>query len=134
MIVIPAEGMKKKLVIGVFENDSINRFIYKRMVKLQPEKVDAHIFEDHNEGLEKVQDINPDVLFVDLHMHGEHLGGIEWIRTMKSVLPHTRFVAMTTLVQKDDCETAINAGFTLCIEKPLPFYDMDNLLKQLSAN
>jgi CheY-like chemotaxis protein len=134
MIMLPGMGMKKKLVIGVFENDSINRFIYKRMVKLQPNTVDAHIFENHEAGLEQVQDIKPDILFVDLHMHGEHLGGIEWLRTMKMVLPHTRFVAMTTLVQKDDRETAIKAGFTLCVEKPLPFYDMELLLKQVSDN
>ncbi|MBX2896326.1 MAG: response regulator [Cyclobacteriaceae bacterium] len=126
--------MKKKITIGVFENDSINRFIYKRMVKLQPGKVDAHIFENHEEGIEKVQQLKPDVLFVDLHMHGEYLGGIEWLRTMKLVLPHTRFVAMTTLVQKNDQETALNAGFTMCIEKPLPFYDMERLLKQVSDN
>lgn len=126
--------MKKKLVIGVFENDSINRFIYKRMVKLQPEKVDAHIFENHEEGVEKVQELNPDILFVDLHMHGEYLGGVEWLKTMKLVLPHTRFVAMTTLVQKDDHETAINAGFISCMEKPLPFYDMEMLLNQVSDN
>jgi CheY-like chemotaxis protein len=124
--------MKKKLVIGVFENDSLNRFIYKRMVKLQPGSVDAHIFENQYEGTEKIQKINPDILFVDLHLHGEHLGGIDWLKTMKLVLPHTRFVAMTTLLQKDDHETALNAGFTMCVEKPLPFYDMELLLKQVA--
>lgn len=134
MIMLLGWIMKKKLVIGVFENDSINRFIYKRMVKLQPNTVDAHIFENHNEGIEKVQEINPDILFVDLHMHGEHLGGIEWLRSMKLVLPHTRFVAMTTLLQHNDKETALNAGFTMCVEKPLPFYDMEMLLKQVSDN
>lgn len=134
MIMLIGIGMKKKLVIGVFENDSLNRFIYNRMVKLQPGLVDAHIFENHDEGVEKVQEIKPDILFVDLHMHGEHMGGIEWLKTMKLALPHTRFVAMTTLVQKDDREIAINAGFTLCIEKPLPFYDMELLLKQVSNN
>lgn len=134
MIMLIGIGMKKKLVIGVFENDSLNRFIYNRMVKLQPDLVDAHIFENHDEGVEKVQEIKPDILFVDLHMHGEHMGGIEWLKTMKLALPHTRFVAMTTLVQKDDREIAISAGFTLCIEKPLPFYDMELLLKQVSNN
>lgn len=126
--------MKKKLVIGVFEDDSLNRFIYKRMVELQPNQIDAHIFENHDEGVAKVQEIKPDILFIDLHMHGEHMGGIEWIKTMKLNLPHTQFVAMTTLVQKDDREIAINAGFTLCVEKPLPFYDMELLLKQVSNN
>jgi len=126
--------MKKKLVIGVFENDSLNRFIYNRMVKLQPGKVDAHIFENHKEGTERVQEINPDILFVDLHLHGEHMGGIEWLQTMKLVLPHTKFVAMTILLRDNEKEKAMNAGFTMCVEKPLPFYDMEMLLDKVSNN
>jgi CheY-like chemotaxis protein len=126
--------MKKKLVIGVLENDKINRFIYKRMIKLQPGRVDAHIFENHEEGVEKLQEIKPDILFVDLHLHGERRGAIEWLRMMKLVLPHTKFVAMTTLVQQNDKEIALEAGFATCIEKPLPFYDLELLLTRVSDN
>ncbi|MCW5910882.1 MAG: response regulator [Cyclobacteriaceae bacterium] len=121
--------MKKKIVIGVFENDALNRFIYQRMVNLQPGKVDAHIFESHENVNDQVQEVNPDILFIDLHMHGEYLGGIEWLKTMKRMLPHTRFVAMTTLLQKSDNEVAVNAGFVRCIEKPLPFHNLEELLK-----
>ena len=122
--------MKKKLVIGVFESDSINRFIYDRMVRLLPHEVDTHIFENSEEGKTQVQEINPDILFIDLHMHGEYLGGIEWLKTIKFMLPHTKFVATTALLQKNDCALAIDAGFEKCIEKPLPFHNLEQLLKE----
>ncbi|MBX2900733.1 MAG: response regulator [Cyclobacteriaceae bacterium] len=121
--------MKKKVIVGVFENDSLNRLIYKRMVSLQPGVIEAHIFEDHQVGSEQVHQIKPDLLFVDLHMHGEYLGGVEWLKNAKELLPNTRFVAMTTLMQKDDTLLATEAGFTRCVEKPLPFHDLEKLLE-----
>ena len=121
--------MKKKLVIGVFESDSINRFIYDRMLRLQPYEVDAHIFENHEEGRTQVQEINPDILFIDLHIH-EHQGGIAWVKTLKHTLPHTKYVAMTALLQKNDNALAIDAGFEKCIQKPLPLHELEQLLKE----
>jgi len=134
MILLGGFSMKKKLVIGVLENDSTNRFVYNRMVKFHPGEMDAYIFESCAEGTEKVQEINPDILFVDLYLQGDHLGGIEWFKNIKLTLPHTRFVAMTTFIQKDDREAALRAGFDTCVEKPLLLHDIELLQKQVSEN
>jgi len=134
MILLIRFSMKKKLVIGVLEKDSTNRFVYNRMVKFHPGEMDAYIFESCAEGTEKVQEINPDILFVDLHMQCDHMRGNDWLKDIKVALPHTRFVAMTALIRKDDREAALSAGFDTCVEKPLLLHDMELLQKQLSGN
>ncbi len=120
--------MENLRVIAVFENDSLNRFIYKRMLALQQEKVKFYIFNSPEEGLEMAKQITFDVAFIDLHLRGEQYSGIELAKELKTLSDKTAMVAMTTLLQKGDVERTAQAGFVACHEKPLPFFDLDKLL------
>jgi len=120
--------MEKQIVIAVFENDTLNRFIYQRMLDLQKEKVRYYIFNSEEEGLEMAKQVPFDVAFIDLHLRGEHYHGITLAEKLKSISGKTVMVGMTTLLQKDDLERTSAAGFKTCLEKPLPFFDVDKLL------
>ncbi|MBL7876667.1 MAG: response regulator [Cyclobacteriaceae bacterium] len=123
--------MKKKPVIAVFENDPLNRFICQRMLDLQIEKVSFHIFGTAEEGLEMAKTLKFDFAFIDLHFKGEIYGGVELARELKSISDKTVLVAMTTLIQQRDSERAKSEGFITCLEKPLSFFDIDKLLKEI---
>lgn len=123
--------MIKKSVIAVFENDALNRFIYQRMLALQEEKVTFYIFTSVEEGLDTARQISFDVAFIDLHFQGLQYKGIEVAKKLKNISDKTRMVGMTTLIHKGDTELTIAEGFVACLEKPLPFYDIDKLLKEI---
>lgn len=123
--------MKKKSVIAVFENDALNRFIYQRMLALQEEKVVFYVFTNVEEGLEVAKEVPFDMAFIDLHFQGPQYNGIEVARKLKTISDKTILVGMTTLIQKGDLELTKAAGFAACLEKPLPFYDIDKLLSEI---
>jgi CheY-like chemotaxis protein len=123
--------MKKKSVIAIFENDSLNRFIYQRMLDLQKEKVTFYNFSSAEEGLEMAKQTAFDVAFIDLHLHGEQYSGIDLAKKLKIISTKTILVGMTTLIHKGDIELTIAEGFAACREKPLPFYDIDKLLNEI---
>lgn len=126
--------MKKKLVIAIFENDPLNRFIYQKMLKPHMEKASVYIFDSPEEGLEKATEVDFDIAFVDMHLKGECFGGIPLSQQLKSLSDNTRLVAMTTLIQQGDKERAESNGFMKCLEKPLPFFDLDKLLEGIIYN
>lgn len=123
--------MKKKRVIAVFENDSLNRFIYQRMLALQEEKVVSYIFTSAEEGLTLANEVPFDIAFIDLHFQGAQYNGVEVAKKLKNISDKIILVAMTTLIQKGDTELTTAAGFAACLEKPLPFYDIDKLLLEI---
>jgi len=120
--------MKKKVVIAIFETDPLNRFIYQKMLQPQQDRVSFHIFNSAEEGLEKALELDYDVAFIDLHFRGEFFGGLAIVKKLKVVSDKTTMIAMTTLIQQGDIERAKSGGFVKCIEKPLPFFDLDKLL------
>ncbi len=126
--------MKKKLVLAIFENDPLNRFIYQKMLQRQEDKVSFHIFNTPEEGLELAPSLNFDIAFIDMHLRGEYFGGIGFSNKLKSVSGSTTTIAMTTLIQEGDLERAASGGFEKCVEKPLPFFDLDKLLAEIVYN
>jgi CheY-like chemotaxis protein len=123
--------MKVKRVIAVFESDALNRFIYQRMLTLQSEQVEFYVFDSIEEGLGKARQIPFDIVFIDLHFSGMPYQGFELAKSLKAISDKIAMVGMTTLIQKGDIERAIAEGFITCLEKPLPFYDIDKLLNDI---
>jgi CheY-like chemotaxis protein len=126
--------MKKKLVIAIFEEDPINRFIYQRMLHPHLEKASIYIFNSPEEGLEMAGTMNFDIAFIDMHLKGERFGGLSLSKQLKSVSNDTKLVAMTTFIQYGDLEHVESNGFMKCLEKPLPFFDFDKLLAGIINN
>lgn len=123
--------MEKKLVVAVFENDALNRFIYQRMLNLQSEVVTAYIFENPEAGLERSHSVKFDLAFIDLHLRGELFGGVALARQLQSLIKDIRLVAMTTLIQEGDLEQSKRAGFMTLLEKPVPFYNLSELMADI---
>lgn len=121
----------KKILVAVFENDELNRFIYQRMLSLQSDVVEAYIFDSPEEGLAKAEELVFDVAFIDLHYRGEFFGGESIAKKLKSFSTKTLLVGATTLIQNDDRDIAREKGFHHVVEKPLPLHKLENLLKEI---
>lgn len=121
----------RKIIVAVFENDQLNRFIYQRMLSLQAESVEAFIFNSAQEGFEKAEEITFDVAFIDLHYRGELFGGGEIANKLNSISTHTLLVGVTTLIQPHDKENAREKGFHHLVEKPLPLHNLEKLLHEI---
>jgi CheY-like chemotaxis protein len=126
--------MKDKIVIAVFENDDLNRFIYQRMFDLQQDHVTYFIFDNPEAGIERAKEIALDIAFIDLHFHGELFSGLALATKLKSISSTTVLIAMTTLVQEGDWDHAKQVGFKKLLEKPIPFYDLQKLLSTLDID
>ncbi len=120
--------MKDKLVIAVFENDDLNRFIYQRMFDLQRDHITYFIFDNPEDGIIRAQEIALDVAFIDLHFRGEPFSGLAVANRLKAISSTIDLIAMTTLVQEGDWDRAKQVGFNKLLEKPIPFYDLKKLL------
>ncbi len=115
--------MKKK-VIAIFEDDQINRFIYERSLQRRND-VDVYIFDNAEAGIARAGEINFDVVFIEMHFRGP-LEGFSILEKLKNVCSTaTVFICMTSFLQKGDLEKALNAGFSVCLEKPVVFSMMD---------
>lgn len=112
----------KKLVVAIFEDDEINRFIYQNLLKSSSERLEVHVFETPEAGLEAAKTIQFDIVFVEIHFWGQNFYGTSILRRLKEV-SKTEFIsiAVTSLLQEGDMDQIIMAGFTLCMEKPLSF-------------
>lgn len=126
--------MEKRIVIAIFETDPLNRFIYQKMLDPQQDKASFYIFNTVEEGLEKAPLLDFDVAFIDMHLRGEFFGGISVLKRLKAISSKTSMIAMTTLIQQGDLERAKSGGFIKCIEKPLPFFDLEKLLVGIINN
>jgi CheY-like chemotaxis protein len=119
----------KKTVVAIFEDDLVNRFIYERLFSLKP-YLEVHIFENIEAGIAAAKHTPFDVVFVELHFW-ENFGGIGIMNKLKTISsPEVIYVAMTSLLQQGDLERVLSSGFTMCMEKPIAFCELDfpNLL------
>lgn len=110
-----------KARIAIFEDDVVNRFLYRRVLEKSDQTF--QIF-DH-----PYKDINPDqvfpfdIVFIEVHFWSDQ-GGLKILERLRPIAaPNTIFIAMTSLLQRGDIERFMDAGFTLCIEKPIVFSD-----------
>lgn len=114
--------MKRK-VIAIFEEDPVNRFVYRRSLRRRND-VEVYIFNDPEKGIATAAEIHFDIVFIEIHFRG-NFEGITILKRLKEVLrKQAIFVAMTSFLQKDDLEKVLSAGFSMCIEKPVVFSEI----------
>jgi CheY-like chemotaxis protein len=112
----------KKLTVGIFEDDEVNRFIYRNILKSREENIEVHVFGDPEIGLEKAQVTPFDIVLIESHFWGRNFFGIYILNELRKVAPKEfTAIAITSLLQEGDVERLTRAGFTLCLEKPLSF-------------
>lgn len=116
-------NMRKK-VIAIFEDDPINKFVYERTLQRR-EDVEVKVFSHPEDGIEAAKEIHFDIVFIELHFRGP-FEGLSIIEALKKVCSEdTVFIAMTSFLQRDDLEKALDAGFSACLEKPVVFSAID---------
>jgi len=121
----------KKITVGIFESDKVNRFIYEKTFDRHKDKVDLFLFDNPEKGLEIAKSIAFDIVFIDLHFWGEDFAGLSILSRLRTTSSKDVFaIAMTSLLQKGDVERTMEAGFGLCLENPVAL----TKLEQLSAH
>lgn len=80
-----------------------------------------------SETVQKVHELNPDVLLLDLKWFTDSKAGIEAIRRLNSEVPETKIVAIT--VYPDLIEMAKAAGAVAAIPKEIPKYQLVNEIR-----
>jgi CheY-like chemotaxis protein len=113
----------RKTTVAIFEDDLVNRYIYEKVFRTR-EDITLLIFDSAQKGYEKLKDSPVDVVFIEAHFH-ENFGGIQILRELRSIVKSNPvYIAITSLLQKGDLEILVNAGFVMCLEKPIVFNEI----------
>ncbi len=113
----------RKTVVAIFEDNLVNRYIYEKMFRTR-EDLTLFVFDNAEKGYEKLRQNPADVVFIEAHFY-TNFGGISVLQKIRPLLPdQTVYIAITSLLQKGDLELLVNAGFTICLEKPIVFDDI----------
>jgi signal transduction histidine kinase/CheY-like chemotaxis protein len=119
------EGPRRRILLVEDQPDA--RRALQRLLQLWGHTVEAA--EDGVIGLERAQQFQPEVAFIDVGLPG--LDGYELARQIRERLGHgLRLVALTGYGQPEDRERAYAAGFDLHLVKPV---DREQLARALSA-
>ena len=123
----------KKLVVAIFEDDEINRFIYQNLLESSHGRIEVHLFDSPEAGYEAARNVDFDFVFIEMHFWGQLFFGTTILQKLKA-LSRVDFisVAVTSLLQEGDMDRATRSGFTLCMEKPLSFESIRKIKETLS--
>ena len=99
------------------EDHTSQRDIMKQMLELAGHEV--AVARNGEEGIEKTYEWKPDVILMDLRMHG--MGGIEATKRIKSDsdLAHIPIIVLSAWTSRHNKEAALKAGAANFITKPV---------------
>ncbi len=83
---------------------------------------------DGVEGLEKMQEEQPDIIFVDINM--PEINGLTMIRRAKEILPESKFIILTGYREFSYLQEAIKLGAFDYILKPSKIEEISEVLKK----
>jgi CheY-like chemotaxis protein len=123
MMGVSNHTVMKRTQVAIFEDDTVNRYIYERMFR-DREDISLSVFDQTEAGIQKLKHTAFDVVFIEAHFR-QNFGGIEILERLRSALPEPPIcIAITSLLQKGDLERLMGAGFMMCLEKPIVFSDV----------
>jgi len=104
-----------KLTALIIEDDKFLADIY--LTRLQEADFDVEIAEDGKIGIQKAQEMKPDVILLDIVMPG--VDGFEVLQKLKgdSELKEVRIILLTNLGQKENIEKGLKLGADAYIVK-----------------
>lgn len=108
-----------KTQVLIVEDSPFNRALLGQMVhKMGFQVVFA---ENGREGVDKVIQIQPDIVLMDIHM--PELNGIEAARIIKNLegIPYTPIMFVSSGIELDELRSAIEAGGDDYIQRPFPY-------------
>lgn len=84
--------------------------------------------EDGVEGLEKIREMSPDIVFVDINM--PEVNGLEMIKEAKELVPHGKFIILSGYREFSYMQEAIKIGAFDYILKPSSIEDICEVVKR----
>jgi len=121
----------KKTLIAIFEDDKVDAFIYERLISHIKKPVEFHLFDNPDKGLDMAKKVKFDIIIIQIHFWGDNMSGINILKKIKEIYTEDIIaIAMTSLLQKGDLELLLSSGFSMCIEKPLVFQEINKILNE----
>lgn len=82
-----------------------------------------------NEGYEKIKELEPDLVLIDLLMPGED--GISIVKKLKNYYPNIEFIMISQVSSKDMVEKAYKYGVEYYIYKPINALEVEIIIKKV---
>lgn len=121
--------MKKIISVCVVEDIKEIRLVVNEILTGTKEFVCFGAFENAEEAVEQLPDLNPDIVLVDINLPG--MSGIECIRKVKSKCPETQFMMFTIYEDSDSVFEALAAGANGYLLKKTPHDQILEAIKEL---
>ena len=119
----------KKTSIAIFEDDKVDGFIYERLFDHIKKPVEFHLFENPETGYAMARKVKFDIAIIQIHFWGDNLSGINILKRIKEIYGHEILaIGITSLLQEGDLEILLASGFSMCIEKPMAFQEINEIL------
>ncbi|AEG14159.1 response regulator receiver protein [Desulfofundulus kuznetsovii DSM 6115] len=92
----------------------------------------VHTAENGLVAIEKVRQIHPDVIFMDVRM--PLMDGLEALRRIRRIAPDTIVIIMTAYISEQTKEQALKNGALCCMSKPFDIEKVKALIQDLTWN
>jgi CheY-like chemotaxis protein len=113
------QNMKTR--VGIFEDDKADQFLYQHLFEKMNPGLEGIFFKNIDEGIEAAMKGSFDVVIIDIHYYGDNVG-LEILQKLKRASSREFIaIAVTPLLQEGDLERTLEAGFSICLEKPMAF-------------
>ena len=114
------------------EDHSSQREIMKQMLELSGHEV--AVARSGEEGIRTTYEWLPDVILMDLRMHG--IGGIEATRRIKGdeAIAHIPVIVISAWTSRHNREQALQAGATKFVTKPIQIEKFIEQINQLASS
>jgi two-component system cell cycle response regulator DivK len=107
----------KRKKIFIVEDNDLNLKLFRDL--LAANEFDIHFTQDGFEAMDMARSIMPDLILMDIQLHG--ISGFDIIKDLKkdSGLKHIPIIAVTAFAMKDDRQKIMSSGCEEYISKPI---------------
>jgi CheY-like chemotaxis protein len=112
--------MKQKTVVAIYEDDPIDQFVYEQLLLAAGDTIEFKVFRNLTDAF-KSPNFDFDIALINLHF-GWCRGGLKILQTLKENKGENFLaIAVTSMLQGNDLQEIMKAGFTICLEKHIIF-------------
>ncbi len=120
--------MTEYINVVLVDDHSIVRQGIRTFLEIQPDLVVIGEAASGEEAIQLAAELAPDVVLMDLSMPG--LGGIEAIRQIKKVSPHSQIVVLTSFQDDEYIFPTLRAGALSYVMKDIEARDLTDTIRQ----
>ncbi len=120
--------MTEYINVLLVDDHSIVRQGIRTFLETQPDLIVVGEAESGEEATQLAAELAPDVVLMDLSMPG--LGGIEAIRQIKKISPHSQIVVLTSFQEDEYIFPTLRAGALSYVMKDIQARDLTDTIRQ----